>query len=398
MTNKLDTISFGKIVQIREKLLKAQAAGKKVYRFESGDPSFSIATQVVKGINVAAETGKTHYVPNDGIPELKKELKKKLETKNGIHLPSADCIFMTNGAMHALYVTWQCLLAAGDEVIVPDPMWTEAVENIRLADAKPVPVILKHEEGYNYSPSEIEAKITSKTKAIFINSPHNPTGAVLPKDTLLAILKIAYKHGLHVIADEAYEDVVYDAKHYSPTALAEQNFDETFVKKVISIYSFSKSYAMSGLRVGYIVTRDAKLQERISKLLRCTINGVNSLAQWAALEAVKTDPSHLEMMKKEYRLRRDLLLHALSGIAGLHPYKPEGAFYVWCKIDPSLYKRLDVRDADHLSQMLAEQHGLGSAPGDSFGQHCDDAIRFAYSCSTEMIREGAGLLAKVLQE
>jgi aspartate aminotransferase len=397
MTNKLDTISFGKIVQIREKLLKAQAAGKKVYRFESGDPSFSIAPQVIKAIATAAETGKTHYVPNDGIPELRKELKNKLEKKNGIHV-SADNIYLTNGAMHALYVLWQCLLSPGDEVIVPDPMWTEAVENVRLADAKPVPVVLHHEKDYDYSPAEIESKITAKTKAIFINSPHNPTGVVLSKETLTEILKIAKKHNLYVVSDEAYEDVVYDAKHYSVTALAEQLYGDAFTSKTISIYSFSKSYAMPGLRVGYIVTRDAKLQERISKLLRCTINGVNSVAQWAALEAVKLDNSHLEMMKKEYRLRRDLFLEALSGIPGVHPYTPGGAFYIWCKLDPALYKRLGVRNADEVSQLLAEQYGLGSAPGDSFGVHCDDAIRFAYSCATEMIREGAPILAKVLKK
>ena len=299
--------------------------------------------------------------------------------------------------MHALYVIWQCLLEPGDEVIVPDPMWTEAVENIRLAEARPVPVILRHEDGYVYHPEAIEAKITPKTRAIFVNSPHNPTGAVLPKETLLGILALAEKHGLHIVTDEAYEDIVYDAKHHSLAALAEQQgYDEKFLDRIVSIFSFSKSYAMSGLRVGYIVTGDDRVRERISKLLRCTINGVNSIAQWAAIEALRADPAHLEGMLKEYRIRRQLMLEALSGIPGLDPFLPEGAFYVWCRIDPVLYQRLGVKDADDLSSRLAAE-GIGSAPGDSFGLHCEDAIRFAYSCGTAMVREGAKVLSAALR-
>lgn len=384
---------MGKIVQIREQLFKAQAAGKKVYRFESGDPSFSVSGQVLQGIIEAAKAGKTHYIPNDGIPELRKELRQKLEKKNGIALPSIDPIFVTNGAMHALYVLWQCLLSEGDEVIFPDPMWTEAVENARLAGGKPIPVILKHEDNYDYSPSEIAAKISPKTKAIFINSPQNPTGAVLSKDTLLEILALAHRHNLYVVTDEAYEDVIYDATHYSIAELAQSRYDDAFQRKIISVFSFSKSYAMSGLRVGYLVTRDEKIQERISKLLRCTINGVNSIAQWAAIEAIRTEPGHLESMKREYRHRRKLMLDALSGIPGLEPFAPNGAFYVWCRIDPSLYRRMGLKNADELSQRLAGQ-GLGNAPGDSFGVYCHDAIRFAYSCATPMVEEGTVALRK----
>jgi aspartate aminotransferase len=261
-----------------------------------------------------------------------------------------------------------------------------------------VPVVLKHEKGYVYDPAEIASKITSRTKAIFVNSPHNPTGAVMPKEVLEKILELAQKRGLYIVTVEANEDVTYDAHPHSMAALARAKFDEAFQKRIISIFSFSKSYAMSGLRVGYIVTQDPALQERISKLLRCTINGVNSVAQWAAIEAVQGDRAHLENMRKEYRIRRDLMLKALEGVPGLHPYKPEGAFYVWCKIDPSLYPKMGVKNADELSQLLAEKYGLGSAPGDSFGVHCDDAIRFAYSCSTEMVKEGTAVMAKVFHQ
>ena len=152
---------------------------------------------------------------------------------------------------------------------------------------------------------------------------------------------------------------------------------------------------MSGLRVGYIVTRAPLLHDRIPKLLRCTINGVNSLAQWGALAAVTGSREPLAAMRAEYAKRRDLLLGALTGIEGVRPFAPRGAFYMWVELDPSLYARLGVEDADDLSRALAEQ-GIGSAPGDAFGRSCNDAIRFAFSCDTEMVREGSAALRRAL--
>lgn len=392
VAHPLDQISLGKIVQIREGLLEAARHGVKVYRFESGDPSFSIAPHALQALEAAARAGKTHYIPNNGIPELRNALAEKVRTKNRIAGVTSDDIFLTNGAMHALYVTFDVLLSPGDEVIVPDPMWTEVVENIRLAGGVPVGIPLDAADAYQYRPEAIRAAITPATTAIFLNTPHNPTGAVLSEETIREILDIAREHGLWVISDEAYEDVIYDPyTHVSPASLAPD-----YAERIITVFSFSKSHAMSGLRTGYIVTSSPLLKDRIPKLLRCTINGVNSLAQWTALAAVTGDQSYLEQMRQEYRVRRDLMIEALSGIEGLRPFTPRGAFYVWAEIDPSLYKRLGVADADELSASLAAR-GIGSAPGDAFGESCADAIRFAYSCGTEMVREGSAVLRGVLQ-
>ena len=370
LSRALDRVSLGKIVVIREQLMKAQAAGTTVYRLESGDPSFSIAPHVLAALEKAAEEGKTHYVPNDGIPQLRKAVWNKLKTKNGIALPSADDIFITNGAMHALYVTFSCLLDDEDEVIVPDPMWTEVVENIRLAGGVPVGVPLRFDRGFEYDLDDIRARLTPKTKAIFLNTPHNPTGAVLSKETLLGIAEIADAHGLWIIADEAYEDVIYAPNvHHSIAALAPHLLD-----RIVSIYSFSKTYAMSGLRVGCLATPNAELKSRIPKLLRCTINGVNSVAQWAALAAVEGPQDQLETMRQEYLKRRDMLTSALSGIDGVRFLAPRGGFCLWVELDPALYSRLGVKDADGLSATLAAA-GIGSAPGDAFGEHCHDATR-----------------------
>ncbi len=388
----LDQISLGKIVQIRERLFQAQAAGQTVYRLESGDPNFSPAPHVLDAVDRAARAGKTHYIPNDGIPELRTALAEKLRTKNQIPWVTDKHVFLTNGAMHALFVTFSCLLERGDEVIIPDPMWTEVAENIRLAGGIAVGVPLRAEDDFEYRPSEIEAKITPKTKAIFLNTPQNPTGAVLSDATLREIIAIAKRHKLWIVSDEAYEDVIYaPAVHHSIASFAPE-----YAEHIISIFSFSKSHAMSGLRTGYIVTCDPVLLDRIPKLLRCTINGVNSLAQWAAVAAVTGPQDHLQAMRSEYLVRRDVLVDALHGIEGVRPFTPKGSFFVWAELEPSLYERMGVPDADGVSSLLASL-GVGSAPGDAFGETCADAIRFSFSCATPMVQAGAAALRRALE-
>lgn len=387
----LDLVSLGKIVQIREVLLRAEAAGQRVFRLESGDPSFSVAPHVLDAIATAGRTGKTHYIPNNGIPQLRTALAEKVRVKNGLRGVIADDIFVTNGAMHALFATFGALLEPGDEVIIPDPMWTEVAENIRLAGGVPVGVPIHAAEGFEYTPARVAAAITPRTRAIFVNTPHNPTGAVLSRETLQALLDIARAHKLWIVSDEAYEDVLFEpATHISIGSLAGDDADD-----VVTIFSFSKSHAMSGLRIGYVVTRAPLLQDRLPKLLRCTINGVNSLAQWGALAAITGPQDHLPRMRDEYVVRRDLLLAALDGIEGVHPFVPRGTFFAWADLDESLYARLGVDDADGLSRALAA-HGIGSAPGDAFGNSCANAIRFSFSADTQMIREGSAALRRAL--
>jgi aspartate aminotransferase len=387
----LDFVSLGKIVQIRERLLSAQAAGKVVFRFESGDPSFAPAAHVAEAIVAATYAGKTHYVPNNGIPELRIALAEKARVKNGLTKTVSDDVFVTSGAMHALNVTFGALLSPGDEVIIPDPMWTEVAENIRLAGGVVVGVRLSAEEGFAYRAADIAAAITPRTKAIFINTPHNPTGAVLSREELQAIYDLAVQHDLWIVSDEAYEDLVFEPfEHVSIGALADED-DE----RVISIFSFSKSHAMSGLRTGYVITRAPLLQDRIPKLLRCTVNGVNSLAQWAALAAVRGSDATTLSMRDEYRVRRDILLGALKDIPGIRPFTPRGTFFVWAELDPAIYERLEVADADALSASLADD-GIGSAPGDAFGPSYPDAIRFSFSCDTAMVRDGSVKLREAL--
>jgi aspartate aminotransferase len=394
-THVLDRLSLGKIVQIREQLLQAQAAGARVFRLESGDPSFSPPPHVTAALARAAEQGHTHYPPNAGIPALRSAVRRKLARQNAITLPNDDAVFVTNGAMHALFVTFAALLDAGDEVIVPDPMWTEVVENIRLAGGVPVAVPLAAADGFVYDAAEIARRITARTKAIFVNTPHNPTGAVLDRAALERIVRLAAERGLWLVSDEAYEDVIYAPHvHHSAAALMQEVAPE-HLPQVASIFSFSKSHAMAGLRIGYVVTTSPLLQSRLPKVMRCSINGVNSVTQWAAAAALDGPQDHVAAMGAEYAARRDVLLGALDGIDGVRPFTPRGAFFVWAELDPALYARLGVADADGVSRLLAA-HGVGSAPGDAFGAHSADAIRFAFSCDTAMVRDGAAALRELL--
>ncbi len=385
--NRLDQISLGKIVVIREKLLKAQREGTKIYRFESGDPSFDVHPVVKNALVKALSENKTHYIPNNGIPELREALALKLQNENKLNISSKD-ISITNGAMHALYVIYQCLIDEGDEVIVPDPMWTEAVENARLAGAKTIGVELKPENGYVYLASDIEKKVNSKTKVIFLNTPHNPTGAIIPKEELQKIADLAIKNNLWIVSDEAYEHVLFDGGKHTSIGSLVPNYE-----KVISVYSYSKSYAMSGLRVGYFACREPLFTDRAGKLLRCTVNGINSVTQWAAVAAVKDTPqAWYAEMNAEYLKRRDLFLEALKGQDVLIPYVPHGAFYLWCRVKEGV-------DVTKLSEELANA-GIGNAPGDCFGESKSSlqSIRFAFSCSTEMIKEGVLPLKKFLND
>src|SRR5574341_1055632 len=392
MTHIVDQVSLGAIVQVRDRLLGQQARGRKVLRLESGDPSFDIPPQAREAMEKALRDGLTHYTASTGIPVLREAIFKKVTTENGLKVPSADHVVVTNGGMHGLYILFRALLDAGDEVILPDPMWTEIAENIRLSGGKPVPVRLRLENGYQYDPSEIEAAITPRTRAIFINTPHNPIGVVAQRETLEAIARLVEKHNLFLVSDEAYEHVIFDGqKHISLGSLpAAQD-------RTISVYSLSKTYAMSGLRLGYVVVSQPLFLDRIKKLVRCTINGVNSVAQYGAAAALNGPQAFTHAMAQEYQKRRDILFAALEEAPYVKAFKPGGAFYLWARIQPEWPGYDGKQDDWSMTNYLIDKAGIGSSPGSAFGAAGTGHIRFAFSCSTEQVEEAARLLPETLR-
>ena len=270
-------------------------------------------------------------------------------------------------------------------------MWTEVAENIKLAGGVPKRVAVTAASDYSYDPAAIADAITPATRAIFVNSPHNPTGAMTsvadarsdrrsrararPVDHLRRSVRGRRLRTEHAHVARRDRRRLGGSRHQRLLVLEEPRD--------------------GGLRTGYLVTRSPLLKERIQKLLRCTINGVNSLAQWGALAAVTGPQDHLATMRAEYTVRRDLMIDALRDIPGVRAFEPRGAFYIWAELSPEVYTRLGVSGADELSARLA-QNGIGSAPGDAFGIQCTDAIRFAFSCDTTMVTTGSALLRAAL--
>jgi len=392
MTNIVDQVSLGAIVQVRDRLLEQQAKGRKVLRLESGDPSFDIPVHVREAMEKALQDGLTHYTASTGIAPLREAIFRKVTTENGLKVPGPDAVVVTNGAMHGLYMLFQALLEPGDEVIVPDPMWNEVCDNIILAGGIPVPVRLCAEAAYQYDPEAIEAAITAKTRAIFVNTPHNPTGSTADLATLEAIAAIAEKHNLLLVSDEAYEHVIFDGrKHTSLGSLAAAQ------GRTVSVFSMSKTYAMSGLRLGYLVIHDTYTLERIKKLVRCTINGVNSVTQYGAAAALNGPQETTHAMAQEYQMRRDVLFDALEESPYLKAFKPQGAFYLWASIQPDWPGYGGKSDDWSMTNYLIDQAAIGSAPGSAFGPAGAGHIRFAFSCSTAQVNQAAGLLPGVLR-
>lgn len=380
----IDSVSFGAIVQVRDMLMAQQATGKKVFRLESGDPNFSIPATAREGILMALEKGHTHYTESTGIKPLREALLHKLNRDNELSLKSPDDVIVTNGGMHALYLTFSALIdpGLGQEVIMPDPMWTEIGENIKLAGGIPVRVPMNLESNHPYSAEIIEKYITKNTKAIFLNTPHNPTGVVLKSKDLEQIALLAQKHNLTIISDEAYEHVIFDGlTHVSIGRFAPAK------GRTISLYSMSKSYAMSGLRLGYLASEDKVFLDRVKKLLRCTTNGVNSLAQWAALYAINGSQMVVKDMASEYQRRRDILFSALNDSGLFTPVFPSGSFFMWAKLNSGL-------DWD-VTNYLIGQYGLGSSPGSAFGETSTNYLRFSFSSSTDSIEQASDIIRKL---
>lgn len=376
----LDMIPSSSIVAIRDRLLEMQARGQPVIRMESGDPSFSMPDHIREAIEKALRDGHTHYVASTGVPKLREAAWHKLRQENKIPVRDPGHVLITNGGMHGLYIAFRSLCAPGDQVIVPDPTWPETVEHIRLAQAVPVPCPLDFKRGGYYDPDRIAALVNSQTRAIVINTPHNPTGTIVAPSVLARILEIAEQNDLYVISDEAYEHIVFDdQRHVSIGSLAGAG------ERVISVYSFSKSYAMSGLRLGYVATNDLNLKERMAKMIRCTCNGINAALQYGGVAALQGPSDSISQMRAEYEKRRDLLWQGLKSLPIFEVMKPVGAFYLWARISPEWSGYNGKNDSWAMTNFLIDRGAIGSSPGICFGATGEHWLRFSFSCATEQV-------------
>lgn len=340
-------------------------------RFETGGVDLPTPSHIIKSANAAMLDGKTNYAPYNGTDGFRNAIVNKLELKNKIHKKMED-ILVTAGASEALFLAFQAMLEKGDEVVLANPSWPHFAEMIKLAEGVPVDVPFLSGDGQRFDASVLENSITSKTRIILINSPHNPTGAILSKKELEQVAEIAMDKRLPVISDEVYEDLVFDSnKHTSIGSM----YDE-----VISVYSLSKTYAMCGWRVGYIAA-NPKLVEAMVKLHVYSVTCIPSFIQIAGQTALEGDQSSVSEIVKIYEGRRNRLVNGLNSIPGIKCPVPKGALYTWPDIS-------QYGSSEDVARRLLDHGHCVTVHGSAFGSKGDGKLRLSLSLDEDRIKEG----------
>jgi aspartate aminotransferase len=380
LAKRLDEVGFSDIVQIRNKVLELRAAGQSVHAFHGGEPFFETPVSIKEALTRALSENRTRYAPSSGIEPLRTALVRKLESRNGIAAAVEDVI-VTAGGAHALFVAFQAILDPGDDMMLFAPYWTPIRDMITMAQARPV-MVPTSSARRNGITATLEHLSTPKTRAIYYNTPQNPSGLVFSRQEAEEVAAFAIKHNLVVVADEAYEDLVYQGEHVSIASLP------GMAERTITCYTFSKTYAMTGWRVGYAVAKEP-FMTGLRKLVLYSTNGVSTPTQWAAVEALAVPQNVIHARREDYRQRRDLLVTGLNEL-GLECELPAGAFYAF----PSVAKI--HKDSRRVASLLLEKAHVATIPGVVFGAQGEGHVRFSYAVSLEAIQEGLKALRQAL--
>ena len=371
MAAYLDQVPLSGIIRIRDMMYSVA----NPYRLDQGDVSFDAPDTVKSAMARAIDENRSHYLQTTGVPRLRELIAAKMRDRNHIPVDDVEEVLVTNGGIHGIYLVCHALLEAGDEVIIPDPTWPPAAGNILSARAVPVPCPLHESRGWRFDLDELESRITARTKAIYINSPHNPTGGVFTRDDLVRIADIARARDLWVLSDEAYEDVVFEGQHSSIASLP------GMYGRTIPMYTFSKTYAMTGLRLGYVAIRDAAIRDRAKKLLFYTTSNVASVVQFGGIGALEGSQECVTAFAVELRERRDLFYRGIAALDGrvLSGKPPAGAFYAFLKIDPAWTAAGASSVSWQMAEHLIKQGRIGCVPGVDFGAHGEGYVRFCFA-------------------
>ncbi|RSN22755.1 hypothetical protein DL990_37245 [Amycolatopsis sp. WAC 01416] len=350
-------------------------------RLDIGDPDFPTPAHVVDAAHTAARSGRTHYLPSAGLPDLRAAIAEKIVARNGYRV-DADQVVVTQGASQGIFAALLAVTRPGDGVLLPDPAWPNYLTMARLLRLRPERYPLDADAGFTPSVRRLEQLVTPETKVLLLNSPSNPTGAVVGPTRMRELLDFARDRGLWVISDECYDELTFDDTFTSAAAVAQD--------RVISAYSFSKTYAMPGWRVGYLAV-PADAAEVVSKCQESLLACVSEPAQWAALSALTGPQDQVAEMREAYRNRRDALL-AVFGHTDSRPAVPAGAFYAWVDITAT-----GVDDREFASRLL-DRHGVAAAPGSAFGPAGRGYLRLSLTTSEDRIVEGAKRLISFVDQ
>ena len=380
LAKRLDEVGFSDLVHVRNRVMELRATGQKIHAFHGCEPFFDSPERVKYALLRATVENHTRYAPSSGIDPLRRAIADKLKAHN--HLDAAaENVIVTAGGAHALYASFQAVLDPGDDVLLFSPYWPPIRDMITVAQSRAllVPTTTARTAGLKQT---LETFSTPHTRAIYYNTPQNPSGTVFSRAEAQQVADFAIERDLIVIADESYEDLVYDSEHFSIASLP------GMAQRTITVYTFSKTYAMTGWRMGYAVAKEPFLSG-LRKLVLYSVNGVSTMTQWAALEALKIPRPEIEARREEYRQRRDLLVKGLNE-AGLECEMPLGAFYAF----PWVTKI--GKDSRAVARKLLEKAHIATVPGVVFGAQGEGHVRFSYSVSLQAIEDGLHALRKFL--
>jgi len=393
LSKKSMSISPSSTLAIDAKAKKMKADGIDVIGFGAGEPDFDTPDHIKQAAIKALNEGFTKYTPASGDLELKKAICRKFKSDNGLEYTPSN-IVISNGAKHSLVNAFQAICSPGDEVIIPAPYWVSYPEMVKLADGVPVILDTKEEDGFKFKIEQLEKAITPKTKAIVMNSPSNPTGMVYNADELRAVSDIAVAKGIYIVSDEIYEKLIYDGyKHVSVASFNEKIKDLTIV-----VNGVSKTYAMTGWRIGYTAS-NAKIAEIMGNVQSHATSNPNSIAQKAAIAALDGPQDTVDMMVGEFVKRRDYMVERINSIPGVSCIKPNGAFYVMMNISNLIGKEIHgkkIMSSDDFADVLLEKANVALVPGSGFGT--DIHVRLSYATSLKNITEGLNRIENFLSK
>lgn len=387
-------ISPSLTLEITARAKKMKADGMRVVSFAAGEPDFVTPEYIVNAGREALDKGFTKYTPAAGMPALRKAICQKLKNDNALDYEPSN-IVVSNGAKHSLFNAFMAILDQGDEVIIPSPYWLSYPEIVKMAGGVPVFVQTKPENSFKITPAELAAAITPKTKAFILNNPNNPTGAVYTRSEINALANEIEKHEIFVVSDEIYEKLTYERRHHSIAA-----YSDILKERTIVINGLSKTYAMTGWRVGYAAAEE-HIAYAMSSMQSHSTSNANSIAQYASVAAL-TDKLHgeafLEGMKATFDARRALMMLRLKRL-NVDFIEPKGAFYVMMSISKFIGKHLDgqcIRSAFDFASVLLDQALVAVIPCESFG--APDYVRLSYAASEIDIERGLDSIAAFISQ
>jgi aminotransferase len=366
-------------------MLKLSAQMENVVHLEQGEPDFITPRHVLKAAADAIREGFTHYTETNGTLELRQAIAEKLEKENGVDVDPRSEVTVTSGSQEAMLIAALGFLNPGDEALILDPYYPAYFEDTLIAEAVPITALLNEEKDYRIDLETLEKKTTKRTKIIWMCNPSNPTGHVFSKEDLEIVAEVAQKHNLIVVVDEIYDKLVYDgARHTSIGSLPEME------NRTITVNGFSKAYAMTGWRVGYVVA-EKKLSATLRKLHYYAVLCPNAISQKAALAALTGPQECVQEMVKEYNRRRKLVINELGMIKSLSCTMPKGAFYFF----PN-FSRFEKSD-EAIALYLLEKARVVTVPGSGFGKTGEGHLRISYSVSYEQVKEGMKRIRECLE-